>query len=241
MSAAFAEARAIERLVGGRQDGYGMAGICSRRVTQLIITGDLAAAERAADELLRVAETRAPVRDVLPMYGPHFWTVRFHQGRVEELVLLLRAAAEANPEVAGYEAALAMALARTGDRAGALAILSRLTDNDVAGVPRDVQWYGAMVCLADTADVTGEPNAAAVLADHLRGFSGRLAVHGSGVSAPVDIALAQLALASHDDAAAAALATSAAAASERMEAPIYHGRALVLLAAAQVAIGWHRG
>ena len=242
VAAAFAEASTIERLVGGRDDGFASIGILSRRVTQRIIAGDLAGAERAADELWRVAELRqATAPDAITVYGAHLWTIRFQQGRADELVPLLTAAAEANPAVAGYEAALAMALARTEERERARTILGRLTAHNVAGIPRDVQWYSGMVCLADTAEVVGDQEAAAALADQLRAFTGRLAMYGSGVSEPVDIALAQLALTCDDHEGAEAIAMRAADASERMKAPVFHARALLLIAAARSRSGGARG
>jgi hypothetical protein len=236
---AWAESDAIKREVGERSDGFGLPGISSRRAARLFLAGDLDAAEHAANELRQLAEAVGPLRRLEPLnlYGPHLMVIRFTQGRIEELLPLIRHADSLNPALVAYQAVLAMALARSGELDASRAIVRRLTANRVAALPRRAQWYSAMICLADSAELTGEIDAAKTLADQLAPYSGRLAVHGVGVSLPIDIALAQLALTMGDLDHATALAGRAVDACRRMQTPIFLGRALLLKAVALLRAG----
>ena len=170
-------------------------------------------------------------------YGPHLIVIRFNQGRIAELIPLIRAADESSSELDGYQAVLAAALARNGDLDTARTILFRLTDDNVAALRRHAQWYSGMICLADTADLTGETDIAQSLSDQLRPYFGRLAVHGTGVSHPIDLALAQLALATGDLDLAALKAESTVETSRRNNTPIFLARALLQRAAVHLRIG----
>jgi hypothetical protein len=154
-----------------------------------------------------------------------------------ELIPFIQDAIHSHPAIVAYQAVLAMGLARTGQRGAAQAILDRLIANDVTAIPRHVQWYSAMTSLADAADLVDDRAAAQLLAKHLEPYAGRLAVHDAGVSTPIDLALAQLALTYGDYERGAALARKAADAGRRNTTPIFLGRALVGLAAARRRMG----
>jgi hypothetical protein len=235
---AWAESDAIEREVGERDDDFGRLGICSRRAARLYLAGHLEAADQATAEMHQIAETIAPRRGLDPMSlsGAHLMVIRFTQWRIRELAPLIQGAAEANPSVSAYQAALAMTLARSGGIDPARRILRGLVANAAAALPRNAQWYAAMVCLADSAELIGDPDAAATLADQLEPYAGRLAVHGVGVSLPIDIALAQLALTTTDLEATVRIGERAANASRQMDTPIFLGRALVLQAVARARV-----
>jgi DNA-binding SARP family transcriptional activator/tetratricopeptide (TPR) repeat protein/Mrp family chromosome partitioning ATPase len=240
IAAARAESIAIERLVGERQDTFAQLGIHSRRATNLFLAGDLDAAEQTAEQILRLGTAVAPSRRIDPLayfYGPHLIVIRFNQGRIGELIPLIRAADESSSELDAYQAVLAMALARTGELDAARTILRRLTDDQIAAVRRHLQWFTAMMCLADAAELTGEVDIARLLADQLDPYSGRLAEHGTGVSQPIDLALAQLALATGDLDRAALKATRTAESSRRNNTPIFLARSLLQQAAVQLRIG----
>jgi DNA-binding CsgD family transcriptional regulator/tetratricopeptide (TPR) repeat protein len=239
VTGAWAAAASVERLVGDRPLAAPALRIASRRATRLFMAGELDAAEKAAQELLTVGRTMAPVAgfDPIKSYAPHLMVIRFNQGRIGELVSLIQAAVAAVTPVVAYQAVLALALARTGDIDQALMMLRRLTEDGVSALPRNFQWYTGMVCLADVAELSGERDIAVLLADQLTPYSGRMAHHGTGVSHPVDVALAQLALAQGQNGSADMIAGRAIHAARRMETPIFLGRALIQQAAARLRLG----
>jgi DNA-binding CsgD family transcriptional regulator len=228
-----------EELVRGHGRVISELGLANRRATRLYLAGELAAAEGATETLRTIAETMAWATGLDPIHyhALHLPMIRFLQGRIGEVVPLIEDAVNAHPAIATYQAVLALAYARTGNLAGARDILGRITDDRVAGLPRNFLWYTGMVALADVADLTGQLATAAVLEQELSPYSGRLAAHTTGVSQPVDIALAQLALARRDNNRADALADNAAKASRHSSTPIFLARALLQQAAARQRLG----
>ena len=192
VAAALAASSAFEQAVAGRHDTFSQIGVLARRATNLFLAGQLELAEHAGDELLAVATELAEARGLDPLneYGPLLMGIRYNQGRIGELIPFIQLAAQAHPGVPAYEAVLALAQARSGQHDTAQALLRRLVSNNLRAIPRHVQWYSAMMCLADTAHLTGDRAAAKLLADKLEPYAGRLAVHDAGVSSPIDLARA---------------------------------------------------
>jgi DNA-binding CsgD family transcriptional regulator len=226
-----------EALIGDHQAIR--VGLANRRTTRLYLAGDLAAAAHAAETLSTLAQTEAAVVGIDPLhyYVTHLAMIRFAQGRIADAIGVIDAAVAAHPTIVMYQAMLALTLARTGDFDAARVILGRVTDNRIASLPFNFQWYTGMVCLADAADMLGELDAAAVVEERLIPYSGRLATHATGVSQPIDIALTQLALAAGDNERANAIAESAVQASRRTYTPVFLARALVQQAAARARLG----
>jgi DNA-binding CsgD family transcriptional regulator len=224
-----------EKLVREHGRSFSTTGLANRRATRLYLAGELAAAGEATQSLRSIAETLAPAAGIDPMHYHvlHLAMIRFAQGHIAEAVPVIEESVAAYPTIATYQAVLALARARTGDLNSARNILRRLTANRVAALPRNFLWYTGMVALADTADLTGQLDAAAVLEDQLTPYSGRLAAHSTGVSSPIDIALAQLALARGDNQRAETFAGKAAKASRRATTPVFLARALLQQAAAR--------
>jgi DNA-binding CsgD family transcriptional regulator/tetratricopeptide (TPR) repeat protein len=236
---AWTAAARVEAMVGDRPMAAPALRIASRRATRLFMAGELDAAEEAAQELLTIGRMMAPVAgfDPIKSYAPHLMVIRFNQGRIGELVPLIQTAVASVTPVVAYQAVLALALARTGDLDSSRDLLLHLTDDGVAPLPRNFQWYTGMVSLADAAELTGERDVAALLSDQLTPYSGRLAHHGTGVSHPVDVALAQLALAREHNEHAERIAGRAIQAARRMQTPIFLGRALIQQAEARLRLG----
>lgn len=213
-----------------------------RRTMRLFLTGDLVAAEQAAEAHLTLAQKTESAFAVNPMdhYLALLASIRFNQGRIGELTPVLQAAATAQPDAPERRAILALALARNGHLANACAILAPMTENPAA-VRRDWQWYTTMIDLADAADLTAERDAAEVLYQELTPYSGRIARPSIvGVSHPIDLAVAQLALALGDHERAETIAGETAAAMRGIKLPIFLARALVQQAAAGLRLGRHR-
>jgi class 3 adenylate cyclase/DNA-binding CsgD family transcriptional regulator len=96
-------------------------------------------------------------------YGVQLFEIRRQQGRLEEARPFVEAVARLGREGATWRAGLAALYAELGmlDEAGAL--LPGLVADDLAAVPRDSLWCGALAYLAAAAVATGDRDAAAVL------------------------------------------------------------------------------
>ena len=131
-----------------------------------------------------------------------------------------------------YRSALAVAYAQGGRLDEASAIVDELTRDDLGGVSWNFTWLASLVALAEAAELTGNIDAAVALTVALEPYRGRLADLPQAVIAPVDLALAQLALVSGDHQRAAETAARAIEASRERGTVVFLARELVRLAAA---------
>lgn len=136
------------------------------------LDGDLVLAEQRAEQALGLAAGRNEL-DAILIYGAQVMSIRWMQGRFGEVVPLIEQAAEDNPAVPGFRAALALAVSDVdADRASAL------LDTELAGgfdVRLEAATLAAMVMWADAAARIGHRDAAAFLRDWLAPWSGQFA------------------------------------------------------------------
>ena len=204
------------------------------RSSQLLLAGDLAGAEQAANEVLTLATTGF---DPTLWYGPALMAIRGHQGRLGELIPLLEAATD-HPAFGGsYQAVLASAYAFAGQLDDARSILTTFSSNDFRNVRRNQLWLTDMTSLAETADILGHRAAAAAIAEQLNPFAGRIAALPATVVSTVDFVLAQMALVTGDHHRARQHAEHAVSASRQRNTPVFLGRELLRLAAARQRLG----
>ena len=149
------------------------------------------AAEKTAETVFALATDGF---DPTNWYGPGLVMFRHSQGRLPELVPLLEAAAGQTGLTAVYGAALSVAYGHAGRVDEARTLLRQLVADDLHDVGTNFTWFAAVVALAETAELTGDADAALVLEKALCPYAGRLADLPQAVVAPVDLALAQLAL-----------------------------------------------
>ena len=179
------------------------------RSSKVLMEGDLAAAEAAANEVLLLADRGF---DPTMWYGPALMAIRAMQGRMPELIPLMEAGIDQPTLGTSYRAVLSAAYAHDGRIDEAARTLRQLAGDDFGGVPRNLLWMAAMVTLAETAEIVGDASAGRTIAAQLTRFSGSIADVPAAVVAPIDLALAQAALAAGDHEAAVAAATRAVAA-----------------------------
>jgi DNA-binding CsgD family transcriptional regulator len=239
LTTATREAAEIERIIGTRTDTYTRAMALSLRASSEFIRGDLEAAEAAGEELLSVLRRLRATRPdaMLLNYGPHFWNVRFAQGRIDELFTLVTANQAHRPDAPALQALRARIAARAGAGDEAQAILGQLLANGVDSLPPDLGWYATLSALGDVAHVLCDVDAARTLAGALAPCAGRFVVQGASVSEPVDVVRAGLALTLGDPADAVEIAGRAAVHARSHGAPIFTARALVLEAAGRKQLG----
>ena len=127
--------------------------------------GDLAEYERLAEAALTFG-TENGEPDAFTVYGVELANVRFHQGRLHELIPLMEQALADTPTLHAYRAILALAHARAGDTDQA----QRMLDEErTAGfpMPDDLAWSTGLANWADTAARVGEAHAATFLRERL--------------------------------------------------------------------------
>ena len=157
--------------------------------------------------------------------------LRHAQGRLPELIPLLEGSGGSTVGSV-YRSALAVAYAQAGLLDEASAIVDELTSDDLGGVAWNFTWLASLVALAEAAELTANTGAAVALTAALEPYRGRLADLPQAVIAPVDLALAQLALVTGDKRRAAEIAAVAVAASRERGTVVFLARELVRLAAA---------
>jgi len=204
------------------------------RSSQLMLAGNLAGAEDAANEVLTIA---SPGFDTTLWYGPALMAIRGHQARLGEVIPLLEAGT-GHPAFGGsYQAVLAAAYAFAGQLEDARSILTASSSNDFRDVRRNQLWLTDMTALAETTEILGHQAAAMAIAEQLQPFAGRIAAISWTVVSTVDLVLAQMALVTGDHQRARHLAEQAVSASRERKTPLFLGRELLRLAAARQHLG----
>jgi hypothetical protein len=204
------------------------------RSSQLLLAGDLARAEEAANEVLGLEASRF---DATLWYGPALMTIRGYQARLGELIPLIEAAT-GHPAFGGsYQAVLAAAYAFAGQLEDARSILTTFSSNEYRDVRRNQLWLTDMTALAETADILGHQGAAAAITEQLHPFAGRIAALPATVVSTVELVLAQMALVTGDHQLARRHAEQAVSASRERKTPLFLGRELLRLAAARQHLG----
>ncbi len=199
------------------------------------VGGDLVGAEELAGQVLLLQNQDF---DPTNWYAPALLAIRMAQSRLPELIPLIEEAM-AQPGGVGpaYRPILAVAYTQARRADDARAIVDDFSASRFASLPRNFQWLVHMVLLAAAVEWADRPAAARAVGELLEPFSGRIADLPQTAVAPVDLALAQAALASGQGARAAYFASKAVEASRRRETPIFLGRELVRLAEARRRAG----
>ena len=106
--------------------------------------------------------------------GAQLVTIRWYQGRLTELLPVLRDR-EHSPDLSAVDnsalAALAVAAAQGGDLRTAASSLSALCGSDLGRLPRSSSWLGTMNGVVETADLLGDAVTAARAYELLRPYA----------------------------------------------------------------------
>jgi class 3 adenylate cyclase len=162
------------------------------RCTQVLLDGDAEDAERLAGEALQVAsDTGQP--DALAVFGTHLAGIRWHQGRLDEIVDRIAQAASDNPALLAFHAAHALMLCECGrlDEARPLLLAARHADFHHARY--DYTWLMTTTLWAETAAWLGDTSSAALLYERLSPFETRGVITSATFTGTVGMYLARLA------------------------------------------------
>ncbi len=180
---------------------YWLWAIHTWQALQLLFAGRL---EEADDAFARAAARRPQVTEAYACYQVNLVGLRLLQGRIHEMLDVLRFAVEMYPQIPTWRAALALALVEsdTGDdsarRGAAAELLSEFVAEKFANLPEDTNRFFALGILAHVAAAVGSKPAANLLWPLLEPYRGQLVLlncyGGAGACwGPVEWALARIA------------------------------------------------
>jgi hypothetical protein len=116
--------------------------------------------------------------------GAQLVAIRWYQGRLAELLPMLRQAVD-SPALSAVDnsavAALAVAAALAGDRSAAASCLATLHGGDLGALPRSSSWLVTMNAVVEAAFLLGEAEIAREAYELLRPYDGLPMVGGLGV------------------------------------------------------------
>jgi hypothetical protein len=200
------------------------------RAADRVAAGELDQAEALAEEVWTLTGEGF---DAANWYAPALLLIRHAQGRIGELVPMIELARDQPGIGPAYRCALAAAYACIGRVDEARGLVDGFTTTDFVELPRNFTWLASLAALAEAAEWASDPETASNIAALLEPYAGRIADLPQAMVGPVDLALAQLALASGEARAAVHWAGRAAADARTHGALLHRGRALVRLAEAR--------
>lgn len=155
-----------------------------------VLEGDLGEAERLAGSALELGlESGQP--DAFTLYGVELAGIRWHEGRMDELIPMIEEILEGDLDLDAYRGTLALAHARSGSPDAAARLLDAATEAGFV-LPVDSGWTTAQVNFACAASVVGHRDAALVLRPLLEPFHDQLATTTITIGVPVAHALGLL-------------------------------------------------
>lgn len=173
LEAAAGELARCEQLANGLGLGARAWALRADAATLALARGELATAERLAEEAARAGDgPEARTRQLLIL-----WRVRRAQHRLGELAPRLAAAAAQAPGLALWPL---IRLQATPDEPAARAQLQALADHVLDGAARDAWWLASVVVAGELATALGDAVTGQRVADALAPYAARHAVAGPG-------------------------------------------------------------
>jgi tetratricopeptide (TPR) repeat protein len=167
-----------------------------RRCALLVSLGTsqrLAAVAAFRETLLRAARLAQELGDAEELAAGQLFYARAAQGRLNELVDLVRQQAADNPGIAAWQAALALTLTRLGHHNEVIDLVNELMVDPTTVFPRDGLWLTGRALLAEAVAVVGNAEQADREYEILAPYAGRLPSNGTVCMWSVSLGLATLA------------------------------------------------
>lgn len=150
----------------------------STKTLLVIHQGRFAEAERLARETMSVARRFSPVH-AEGVYGVHMFTLRREQGKLGELLPVLRHFVRNTPDTATWRPGLALVYAELDLTEEARAEFETLAADDFAAIPHDALWSTSLTYLAEVCAHLDDAERAEWLYRHLLPYAGRNIVTGA--------------------------------------------------------------
>jgi hypothetical protein len=159
------------------------------RVWQALLQGRIAEGEELANLAAQVG-SEAGQPDFMSIYAGQVMLARYEQGRLGEVVELIRLAADENPRIPFFNAALALAYCEL-DRLDEARQL--LEGRRFGALPRDITTLVTLAAFAEAAAQLHDTEAASALYEQLSPWSGQVTINGVTSWGAVDLYLGRLA------------------------------------------------
>ncbi len=202
---------------------YPILMVLQARCAQVLLAGDADEADRLGMEALQIGmETGQP--DAMMMFGANLISVRFHQGRIEEILPIIEQAAADNPGLPGFQAVHALMLCECGRLDEARTMLEaaraedfhRLTNGSIS--PTTTAFW------AETTALLRDADAAAILYERMAPYETQGVAAGGTFSGTMGMSLAHLAVVLGLSDAAARHFEQADTQLRALGAPFWHSR-----------------
>ncbi len=149
------------------------------RATQTIIRGDLADAERLAEDAFAFGNDTGQT-DAITLFGAQLVNIRLHQGRFDEVLTMVEQAVADAPGLPVYQAVLTLIYACTGRNQDARQLLDVDEKNGFA-MRVDSNWTAAFATWAEAANRSNATSAAATLYVVMAPYHDQIATTNIGV------------------------------------------------------------
>jgi DNA-binding SARP family transcriptional activator len=173
--AAYADLEAMTALAEGLRQPAQRWFVAAYRPLLALLEGRFAEAERLIGDARSVGE-RAQSWDALVASGLQLYVLRREQGRLDEVVELVRHSADEYPTYPIWRCVLANMLAELGSTEEASGEFETLSTNGFSGLPFDEEWEISLCFLAETAARLGDQDRASTLYELLLPFADRVAI-----------------------------------------------------------------
>ena len=169
------EARSLAERLGQPQLLWSVTYMESARA---LLGGDTEEAERLAFRAFEIG-TESGQPDAAGILGSNLLNIRYHQGRLEEVVDLVSQSVKEDPGLPAWAMTLAMLYCDLDRPEDARAVLEPFAAENFAALPKDGLWLPSMVAAADVVTNLAWSDPAQVLLEQLRPFSDQIPGPGS--------------------------------------------------------------
>jgi class 3 adenylate cyclase/tetratricopeptide (TPR) repeat protein len=153
---------------------------------RVLVSGDADLAEELATAALQTGSDGGQL-DAFVVFGAQLIAIRWHQGRLNELVDLLTQSVADNPGIPAFAGALGIALCHAGQLDEARALLAKAMAADYYGELTDYIWATMMCTFAETIYLVEDEEAAALVYERILPFESQgvtsVATHAGVVGA----------------------------------------------------------
>jgi DNA-binding SARP family transcriptional activator len=194
-----------------------------------LLAGDLGRAESLATEGLALGSVAEP-EVALDYVSLFIWSLRWLQGRLDEIVTLVEDVASTPGVDAARRLGLALTYGELGRVEDARAILDRITNAELDALDRNASWYISMAAAAEAAAACDHRRVAAVALAALEPYRERIAITSVTASGPVAHQVGIAAWTVGDHARGIRALTDSIALCDRVGAPLFGARSRIALA-----------
>lgn len=160
------------------QEPFAISAARTYRAMRALMRGDFAGSERLANEASELGQ-RLQTQNTSGIFALQMFTLRREQGRLKEVVPVVRYFIQQHGAAAAWRPGLALTYAELGLEPDAREQFEVLAQHDFTDLPRDALWMGSMTYLADVCIFLADRRRGVQLYDLLAPFDGRNVVVGN--------------------------------------------------------------